>query len=208
MKKLKLIKVYVSLIVIFLSFNAYSQYGVIEMKNGEKFEMADTWLVVEGEQLRYSTEKYEAKALVYGIGQKKHKEEFLEKSRAVNISEIEKIHVQGEFLVGNKLISNFIGIKYIKVNRRYQKFYVIKDGECQLLIMPESGNAIFSYYVQKGNEDPFILHKSGTGLGPKYKSRAKKYFADCGPAMDYIKKDLKLSTIPNLIDIYNASCVK
>jgi|SRR5690606_19853240 len=208
MRKIILIQLYVSLIAILFSFNAYSQYGVIEMKNGDRFEMADTWLVVEGEQLRYSIEKYEAKALIYGIGGKKHKEEFYEKSRVVNISDIHKIHAQGELLVGSKVITDFIGIKYIKIKRHYQKFYVIKDGECQLLALPESGNAIFSYYAQKGDKEPFILHKSGTGLGPKFKSRSSQYFADCAPAMDYIKKDLKLSTLPNLIDIYNANCAK
>ena len=30
--------IYISLLVIFLSFNAYSQYGIIEMKNGEEHD--------------------------------------------------------------------------------------------------------------------------------------------------------------------------
>lgn len=208
LRQMKSIKAYLSLIVIFLSFNAYSQYGIIEMKNGDKFEIADDKFQVEDDQLRYYKEKVESKGYsLFGIRSKKQKKEYyLDKTNTVNINDIKIIHTQGELFVGNKKIANYIGIRYIKLNRNYEEFYVIENGKCSLLIKSENSNAIFSYYLQEENGEPYILHKSGTGLGPKYKSRSKEYFADCEPAMSYIKKDLKFSTIQKLVQIYNSSC--
>ncbi|MBV1923839.1 MAG: hypothetical protein KUG68_07430 [Flavobacteriaceae bacterium] len=177
------------------------------MKNGEQFVMESPDLNIEKDQLRYFKEKWKRKTSVMGIGAKKLKQEYLDKSRLINIDEIKKIHVQGELLVGSKSILKFIGIRYIKIKRNYQEFYVIEDGECKLLVKPESGNAWYSYYVQTGNEEPFQLHRAGTGLGAKFRKRSKKYFADCEPAMEYIHNDLKRSTLPNLIAIYNENCV-
>ena len=75
MKQIK--SIYKSLLVIFISFNAFGQYGIIEMKNGEQFEMASPDLNVEGDQLRYLFEKFEAKTSVMGIGLKKQKRNIL-----------------------------------------------------------------------------------------------------------------------------------
>lgn len=205
---MKSIKVQVLLLVIFLTLNAYSQNSVIEMKDGKQIEMVGDDFMIEGDQLRYFVEKYESKGAIFGIMGKEQKQEYLDKTRLVNISDINIIHEQGELFVGNKFIANFVGSRFIKLKHRYQGFYVIEDGPCSLLIMAENGDAIFSYYLQEGNEKPYILHKSGTMVGPKYKRRSKKYFADCEPAMNYIKKYLKRSTLPKLIQIYNANCAK
>lgn len=208
---MKSIKVYASLIIFFLSFNAYSQYGVIEMKNGEQLEMVDDRFLVKDGQLRYYKEKVDSKGFsLFGIRSKKQKQEYLDKTNAVSIDDIKIIHTQGELFVGNKKIANYSGIRYIKIKRKYQEFYVIEKGKCNLLIKDEGSlsNAIFSYYVQEGNKEPYIIHKSGTGLGPKYKRRSKKYFKDCEPAMRYIKKDLKLLTLPKLVQIYNKNCAE
>lgn len=209
MSQMKSIQMYVSLIVIFLNLSAHGQAGVIEMKNGEYFEVADDRFYVDGEQLKYFKEKINDKGVsLYGFRSEKQKQEYLDKIGAVPVNNIKMIHMQGQLLVGKKVIADFIGIRYIKVKRRYEEFYVIEDGECSLLVKSEDANAIFSYYVHKKNEDPYILHKQGIGIGPKFKSRSEKYFADCGPAMDYIKKDLKKTTLPELIKIYNANCAK
>lgn len=208
---MKSIKVYTSLIVFFLGLNTYSQYGFIEMKNGEQFEIADDGFSVKDGQLRYYKEKVDSKGFsLYGIRSKKQKQEYLDKTNAVNIDDIKIIHTQGELFVGNKKIANYIGIRYIKEKRRYNKFYVIEKGKCNLLIKDEGslGNAIFSFYVLEDNKELYIIHKSGTGLGPKYKRRSKKYFEDCEPAMKYIKKDLELLTLPKLVQIYNENCAK
>ena len=206
MRKLISIKVFLALILFCLSFNAHSQYGVIEMKDGEQFEMASPDLNIEGDKLRYFKEKWERKASVMGFGAKKLRQEYLDKSRLINISDIHKVHAGGEILVGSKSIINFIGIRYIKVKGKYQEFYVIIEGECSLLIIPEDGNALYSYYVQKENEEPYQLHRAGTGLGAKFKKKSKKYFADCEPAMIYIQSDLKKSTLSELVEIYNENC--
>tara|TARA_R100000935_G_scaffold21876_5_gene40571 strand:- start:98 stop:754 length:657 start_codon:yes stop_codon:yes gene_type:complete len=210
-KQMKSIKSYTSLIVFFLSLSAYSQYGFIEMKNGEQFEIAQEGFLVEDGQLRYFKEKVDSKGFsLYGIRSKKKKQEYLDKTNAVNIDDIKIIHTQGKLSVGNKKIANYIGIRYIKEKRRYNKFYVIEKGKCNLLIKDEGpfSNAIFSYYVQEDNKELYIIHRSGTGTGPKYKRRSKKYFEDCEPAMKYIKKGLKLLTLPKLIRIYNENCAK
>ncbi|MFD2433827.1 hypothetical protein ACFSO9_09930 [Mesonia maritima] len=173
---MKLIKIYASLIVFFLSLSTYSQYGVIEMKNGDRLEVADGNFLVENEQLRYYKEKVESKGFsLFGIRSKKQKQEYLDKTNAVNIDDIKVIHTQGELFVGNKKIANYSGIRYIKIKRKYQEFYVIENDKCSLLIKNEGSlsNAIFSYYVQEDNKEPYIIHKSGTGLGPKYKRRSK-----------------------------------
>jgi len=198
--------IYISLLVIFLSFNAYSQYGVIVMNNGEELEMGGPDLSVEDDQLRYYTEEFNEKPLLAGVSYKKQKKEYLEKSRLIKISDIKNIHAQGEFSIGSRSIAKFIGIRYVKGKKRYQKYYVIEDGECSLLLMPQNSNALYSYYAQKGNEEPYELHRSGTGTGPKYKKRSKKYFADCEPAMKYIKNGLKKTTLPKLVKIYNSKC--
>ena len=108
MKQVKFITIRISLLVLFLSFNAHSQYGIIEMKNGDQLVMASPDLNVEGDELRYFKEKWERKTSVMGFGAKKLKQEYLEKSRLVKISDIKKIHAQGELLVGSKSILNFI----------------------------------------------------------------------------------------------------
>lgn len=206
---MKSIKIYASLMIYLLSLNAYSQYGVIEMKNGDKFETADNRFLAEDGQLGYYKEKVDSRGFsLFGIRSKKQKQEYLDKTNAVNIDDIKIIHTQGELFVGNKKIANYIGIRYIKIKHKYQKFYVIEKGKCNLLIKNEGSlsNAIFSYYVQEGNKEPYIIHKSGTGLGPKYKRRSKKYFKDCEPAIRYIKKELKLLTLPKLVQIYNKDC--
>lgn len=208
MTRIQLIKMFVLLIVIFLNLHAYGQAGVIEMKNGDFYEMGDTKFFVDGKELKYFKEKVDKGYSIFGFRSEKQKQEYLDKVGSVPVSNIKKIHMQGQLLVGNTVIGNFIGIRFIKMKNRYKDFYVIEEGECSLLVRSEDGNAIFSYYVQKKDEEPYILHKSGTGMGPKYKSRSKKFFADCGPAMAFIKKDLKRTTIPDLIKIYNANCVK
>jgi len=205
MKQLK--SIYKSLLVIFISFNAFGQYGIIEMKNGDQLEMASPDLNVEGDQLRYLFEKFEAKTSIMGIGLKKQKEEYLAKSRLINLNEIKRIHTQGEISIGSRSIMKFEGIRYIKTKKYYKIFYVIKEGECRLLVKPGEGNELYSFYAQKGNEEPYELHRSGTGTGPKYKKRSKKYFADCEPAMKYIKKGLTKKTLPKLVEIYNENCV-
>lgn len=208
---MKSIKTYASLIIFFLSLSSYSQYGFIEMKNGDKLEIADDRFLVEDDQLRYYKEKVDSKGFsLFGIRSKKQKQGYLDKTNAVKIDDIKLIHTQGELFVGNKKLANYIGIRYIKEKRRYNKFYVIEKGKCNLLIKDEGdlGNAIFSYYVQEDNKELYIIHKSGTGLGPKYKRRSKKYFEDCEPAMKYIKKDLELLTLPKLVQIYNENCAK
>jgi hypothetical protein len=176
------------------------------MKNGEQYEMASPDLNVEDDQLRYLFEKFEAKTSLMGIGIKKQKEEYLAKSRLINLNEIKRIHTQGEISIGSRSIMKFIGIKYIKGKRYYKRYYVIEEGECRLLVKPGEGNELYSFFAQKGDEEPYELHRSGTGTGPKYKKRSKKYFADCEPAMNYIKNRLKKTTLPKLIEIYNASC--
>lgn len=65
---MKSIKVYASLIVFFLSLSTYSQYGIIEMKNGEQLEMADDRFLVKDGQLRYYKEKVDSKGFsLFGI---------------------------------------------------------------------------------------------------------------------------------------------
>ena len=208
MIQIKSIQKFIVIATFLFGFQGYCQYGIIVMKNGEQFEMATPDLNAEGDQLRYFKEKWERKTSVMGLGAKKLRQEYNDKSRLINISDIKKIHVQGELLVGSKSILNFIGVRYIKVKRNYQDFYVITEGACSLLVKPEDGNALYSYYVQTGNEEPFKLHRAGTGLGAKFRKRSKKYFADCEPAMNYIQSDLKRSTLPELIEIYNVNCAK
>ena len=209
MRKTKSIQLFVSLIMIFLSFNAYSQYGLIEMKNGDQLVMKSPQLSIEGDSVRYFIEKYKPKTSIMGFGYKKMKQEYLKKSRLVKISEIKKINAEGELLVGNRSVLDFKGIRYIKIKRRYREFFVIEDGECALLVKTENGNnALYSYFVQTGNEEPYKLHQVGTGIGAKFRKRSKKYFVDCPPAMEYIKGDLKRSTLPKLVEIYNTNCVK
>lgn len=206
---MKSFKVHVLLTVFFLSINAYSQYGVIEMKNGDFLEMGDERFSIEGDQFKYFKEKIDPKDIsAFGVRDKKKQQEYLDKINAVNIKDIKVIHTKGELFVSKKKIANYIGLRFIKIKNKYQLFYVIEEGKCSLLIMPENSNAIFSFYVQEGNKEPYIIHKSGTGTGPKYKNRSSKYFADCKPAMDYIKNDLKLLTLPELIQIYNENCAK
>lgn len=208
MKNLKSIQAYIIIFIILFSFQGYSQYGVIEMKNGDQLIMESPMLVVEKESLRYFIEDYKPKTSVMGFGYKKLKQEYLDKSRLVKISDIERIDAQGELKIGSKSILDFKGIRYVKIKRRYQEFFVIEDGDCSLLVKAENGNALYSYYVQTGNEEPYKLHQVGTGFGAKYKKRSKKYFADCAPAIQYINGDLKRSTLPKLIQIYNESCAK
>ncbi len=208
MRIIKSIKLTIALLIIFLSFDAHCQYGVIEMKNGEQYEMASPDLNIEGDQLRYFKEKWERKTSVMGFGAKKLRQEYLEKSRLIKISEIKNIHAQGQLLLGDKPFLDFVSIRYIKLKNRYVEFFVITEGKCSLMVKAEDGNAWYSYYVQTGNGEPYQLHKAGTGLGAKFRKRSKKYFADCDPAMDYIQNDLKRSTLSELIKIYNTNCVE
>ena len=208
MTKIKLINVSITIIMIFLSINAYSQYGVIEMKNGELYEMATPDLIREkNNQLRYFPEDWERKTSVMGIGAKKLMKEYKEKSKLINISDIKQVHAQGELTLNSKSFTKFIGIRYIKIKKKYKKYYVLEDGYCSLLVyIDEGGNIAYSYYLQKGNEEPYELHRVGT-VGPKYKKRSKKYFADCKPALGYIKKSLnKTKQLPKLVKIYNDKC--
>lgn len=207
MRKIKSIKVPMLLVVILFSLKTYSQYGIIEMKNGEQFEMAISLLHVEGDKLRYFKEEWKQKHPFLGIGMKKNKQEYLDKSAVVNISDIKKIHAEGEFYIRNTLIDSYIGIKFIKQKKRYEQFYVIIDRECQLLLKLGGSNVLFYYYVQTGDEDPFLLREAGPVFGAKYEPRAKKYFANCEPAMAYIKNGLKRSSLPKLIEIYNDNCL-
>ncbi len=191
-----------------ISFHAQSQFGVIEMKNGEQLEMATADLIVEGESLRYFKEKWKRKTSIMGFGAGKLHQEYLDKSNVVSIADIEKIHVRGKLSVGSKFIYNYTGIKYNKDKRRYEKYYIVEDGECQLLVKSGDNNDIFSIFVQTGDEEPFELHRSGTGTGPKYERKSKVYFADCAPAMEFInKKGFKRSELPKVVEIYNANCL-
>ena len=195
-------------LALLLSAITYAQYGVIEMNNGDQHEMASPELKIERDLLRYFIEEFKPKASVMGFGYKKLKKEYLEKSRLLNIADIKKVHVDGELLVGSRSVLNFNAVRYIKIKRRYREFYVLQDGECRLLVKPENGNALYSYFVQTGTEEPFKLHQVGTGFGAKFRKKSKKYFANCKPAMDYIEKGLKRETLPKLIDIFNANCAE
>lgn len=205
---MKLSQVCFLIFMMALSFNGYSQYGTIDLKNGDQLVMIEPDLLVEGESLRYFKETYKPKASVMGIGYKKEKKRMQSKTGLVKFSEIERINAQGELKAGSKSILEFNGIRFVKLKRGYRRFYIIEEGECTLLAKPESGNALFSFFVQKGNEEPFKLHQVGTAIGAKFKKKSRKYFADCAPAMDYIKNDLKRSTLAKLVQIYNESCAK
>ena len=207
MIKTKLASVFY-LFLLFFSTNMVSQHGVIEMKNGDMHEMAIRELRIEGDQLRYFIEHWERKTAVMGIGnRKKARQEFEEKSRLIDIKDIVKIHTSGQFLHNNKPFIDYIAIRPIKFNRKYELFYVNTEGKCSLLFnFDETG--WYTYYVQTGNEEPYELHKGGTGFGPKLRKRSKKYFADCEPAMDYINGDMKKSTISELVEIYNTNCAE
>lgn len=204
----KYIQKFLVIATFLIGFQGYCQYGVIEMKNGEQFEMASPDLIVEGDELRYFKEEWKRKTSVMGFGAKKLRKEYLAKSRTVKFNDIKKIHARGELFLGNQPFIDFEGIRYIKLKRYYEKFYVITEGACSLLIKAEDGNAWYSYYVQTGNEEPYQIHKAGTGLGAKFRKRSRKYFAECEPAMEYIQNDLKKSTLPELIEVYNANCAK
>lgn len=196
-----------TIVLFFITNSSYSQYGIIEMENGEQYIMASPDLNVEGDELRYFIEKFERKTSVMGVGAKKLREEYNKKSRLIPINKIKKIHAQGELLIGSKSILNFNGIRYIKMKKHYEEFFIIEEGECSLMVKAEDGNAWYSYYVQTGKEEPFQLHRAGTGMGAKFRKKSKKYFANCAPAMEYIEKDLKKSTLPELIKIYNNNCI-
>lgn len=189
-----------------LSINSYSQYGIIEMKNGDKHEMAMSELRVEKDQLRYFVEKWERKTLGIGGSAKKLRQEYEEKSRLVNIEDIKRIHVTGQLTYKDEPLEDVIGIKYIKLKRRYEAYYIVVDGPCQLLMKGEDGNAWYSYFVQTGDEEPFQIHRSGTVFGAKFRKKSKKYFAECGPAMVYIEEDLGRWTLSELVEIYNLNC--
>ena len=207
MKNMNSIKATLFLLLALLCTNAYSQFGVIEMKNGEQYEMMSPELIVEGDQLRYFEEEWKRKTAVMGIGnRKKARQEFEEKSRLINISDIKKIHASGQLMYNDKPFLDFVGIRYIKTKRHYEKYYVITEGKCSFLTKLDLAYGWYSHYVQTGNEEPFELHRGGVGLGPKFKKKSKKYFADCEPAMEYIKGELKKSTISELVEIYNANC--
>ena len=209
MTRSKSIHCIIVLFFVLVSYNGYSQYGVIEMKNGEQWEMKTADLIVEGDSLRYFKEKWKRKTSIMGFGAGKLLREYHDKSNLVSINDIKKIHVSGKLSVGRQLIYNYVGIKYIKDKKHYEGYYIIEDGECQLLVKSGDNNDIFSIYVQTGNEEPFELHRSGTGTGPKYERKAKVYFAECAPAMEFINKiDFKRSELPKVVEIYNANCVE
>jgi|SRR5690606_20888470 hypothetical protein len=209
MKRIQSINLIIVLIFALFSFNAYSQYGMIEMKNGETHIMESDELIKEGDSLRYFKEKWKRKVSFMGIGAGKLSQEYRDKSSLVSISDIKKIHVKGKLTVGRQLIYNYIGIKYIKNKKHYEKYYVVEDGECQLLVKAGDVNDIFSIYAQTGNEEPFELHRSGTGTGPKYERKAKVYFAECAPAMKFInKKGFKRAELPKVVEIYNNQCLE
>ncbi len=209
MKKTQSINFIIALLFILVSYNAQSQYGIIEMKNGDQLEMASDELIVERDSLRYFKEEWKRKASIMGFGAGKLLQEYKDKSSLVNISDIKKIHVKGKLTVGRQLIYNYIGIKYIKGQKRYEEYYVVEDGECQLLVKSGDVNDIFSIFVQTGDEEPFELHRSGTGTGPKYERKAKVYFAECAPAMEFInKKGFKRSELPKVVEIYNNRCLE
>ncbi len=209
MKKTQSINFILLLVFALLSFNAHSQYGIIEMKNGDQFEMATEDLIVERDSLRYFKEYWKRKTTIMGFGAGKLLQEYKDKSDLVSIDDIKKIHVKGKLTVGRQLIYNYIGIKYIKDKKRYEEYYVVEDGECQLLVKSGDVNDIFSIYVQTGDEEPFELHRSGTGTGPKYERKAKVYFAECAPAMEFInKKGFKRSELPKVVELYNNECLE
>lgn len=192
-----------------LCFSVQAQYGVIEMKNSELHFMESDELIVEGDSLRYFKEKWKRKTTFMGIGAGKLLQEFRDKSRLIKIDDIEKIHTKGKLSVGRHFIYNFIGIKYIKEKRHYEEYYIVEDGHCQLLVKAGNNNDIFSIFVQTGNEEPFELHRSGTGTGPKYERKSKVYFAECAPAMEFInKKGFKRAELPKVVEIYNNQCLE
>ena len=191
-----------------LSLSAYGQYGIIEMKNGDEHEMAMSELRVEKDQLRYFIEEWERKTLGFGGSAKKLRQEYEEKSRLVNIEDIKRIHVTGQLMYNDKPLEDVIGIKYLKLKRRYEGYYIVVDGPCQLLMKGEDGNAWYSYFVQTGDEEPYQIHRSGTVFGAKFRKKSKKYFADCAPAMEYIEKDLGRWTLSELVEIYNENCAE
>ncbi len=209
MKRTKSFNSVIVLIFALISFHAQSQFGVIEMKNGDQLEMKTADLIVEGDSLRYFKEKWKRKASIMGFGAGKLLREYHDKSNLVSINDIKKIHVRGKLSVGRQLIYNYVGIKYIKEKKHYEGYYIIEDGACQLVVKAGDNNDIFSIYVQTGDEEPFELHRSGTGTGPKYERKSKVYFAECAPAMELInKKGFKRSELPKVVEIYNAHCVE
>jgi len=208
MTSTKIIKSALVCFLFTLSLPMYGQYGIIEMKNGDKHEMAMSELIVEKDQLRYFVEEWKRKTLGFGGSAKKLRQEYEEKSRLVNIEDIKRIHVTGELMYKDKPLEDVIGIKYIKVKRHYEAYYIAVDGPCQLLMKEEDGNAIYSYFVQTGDEEPFQIHRSGTVFGAKFRKKSKKYFAECGPAMEYIEKDLGRWTLSELVETYNENCAQ
>ncbi|MDN3724263.1 hypothetical protein QRD02_07700 [Aequorivita sp. SDUM287046] len=208
MNRTKSINLIMVFLFMLLAFNAQSQYGVIEMNNSQQLDMATDDLIVEKDSLRYFKEKWKRKTSIMGFGAGKLNQEYKDKSDLVSIKDIKKIHISGKLMVGNKLIYNYVGIKYIKDKKRYEKYYIVEDGECQLLVKSGDGNDIFSIFVQTGDEEPFELHRSGTGTGPKYERKSKDYFAACTPAMEFInKKGFERSDLPEVVEIYNTSCI-
>gem|GEM_PF-1718501 len=208
MKDSTIIQLCLSLLLSFLSFSDHSQYGFIELKNGDLMEIADSQLSLEKGQLKYWKEKVDRSGFsIYGINSKAKKAEYLSKIGSVDIEDVKIIHMQGELSVGNKFVDKFIGYRYVKEGKRDVGYYVIVDGPCNLLIKAEDSNATYSYYVKKRDEEPFTLHLYGVGVGPKLKSRSKKFFSDCTPALAQIDSHLKNSTVHEL-DIYNSQCAK
>jgi len=216
MKQKKSIQNYITLFMIVLSCSVYSQYGVIEMKDGKYIEMGGEQLHIEGEYLRYFTEEYVPKHSVFG-SYKKEKERMHSKSKLVKINNIHKVHVTGEFISGKTSRLKFEAIRFIKEKKHYEKYYELVDGPCKLLAKIESGNALYSYFVQKGNNTPYKLHKIGTMVGAKFTKKSKKFFADCQPVLDYLKKDKNRTryikkeldkSLINLVKIYNENCAQ
>ncbi|MDH7914624.1 hypothetical protein [Winogradskyella sp. SYSU M77433] len=211
MKKNRLIQMCTSLIFLLFSLNSFCQYATIELKNGDTLNMANDKFYNENDQLTYFKEKVEIKGFaLFGIVSKKKKEEYRKKTNTINLDEVELIRKKGEFSIGKKIIANYIGYKYIKIDGEYEKVYLVRDDFCSLYIKWEYADrtsAKYSYYVQKVNEKPFHLHQQGTGSGPKYKKRSKEFFNDCQEAMDYIENGFKRLNIPELVDLYNSKCV-
>ena len=176
------------------------------MKNGDLFEMMSPELHIEGDQVRYFKEKWERKTSVMGIGAKKLRQEYEEKSSLINIPDIKKIHASGKLTINDRPFFDFVGIRLLKLKRHYEIYYVITDGHCSFLTKSDDLYGGYYHYVQTGDEELYELHRGGVGLGPKFRKRAKKYFAECEAAMAYIKSDLKKSTIPQLVEIYNENC--
>ena len=209
MIKIESTKWIISLLLLMLCFNLHGQYGIIEMKNGDQFEMATSELRVEKDKLRYFKEKWERKTAVMGIANmKKIRKEYEEKTGLVNVDEIKKIHVQGQITWKDEPIYEISSMKVAKLKKRNELFFVLTEGKCNLLFKWEDGNAWYSLYLDEEGKDLYHLHRGGTGLGAKFRKKSKKYFAECQPAMDYINGDLKRATIPTLVEIYNENCAE